>query len=830
MKLELKAFQEARVAELVREMRLAAVEAHSGKNQAVVLSSPTGSGKTVMATAAIETLIAGDDEAPPNAQAAFLWLSDQPELNEQTRRKMLASSSILTSSRLQVVSSSFNREHFQPGRVYFLNTQKLSRTSLLVKEGDKHPVTLWQTIANMVADCPTDFYIVIDEAHRGMVESRNQRAEAQSIVQRFIKGSPGEMPPVPLVLGISATPGRFDEVIRGTGRTMRSVDVSPEEVRESGLLKQVITLYRPAVSAPSDVTLLRAAARSWRDYKVRWQQYCVRESRSSVRPILVVQVTDGTAKQISTTDIAEAIDAIQDEVGSLPDASFGHSFQEGHELTVGSHTLRYVAPSDIEPDVSLHVIFFKTSLNTGWDCPRAEVMMSFRTAMDATAIAQLVGRMVRAPLARPVGTDSLLNTVALYLPHYDKGGVNAIIDRLSKADPDGSPPVEYEDGDDTIELHPAADLAECFATYKSLPSYVIPRTRKTTEVRRLMKLARLLANDEFDPDALDSAQEAVVEVLIRSQERLADDETFAAVVAGSRNLKVLAAEWTFGEGAPVEDIIDVEVSQENLDDMLEAAGRKLGDGLQTLYWKARCDHDRKLINQAKLEAYALANRRDVVQAVEAAANKLVQSWLKAHHKAISALNDSDRQAYLEIYRLASTPELLPELVPPPSDRAKRSDETWMRHLYVDEQGHFPARFNKWETPTLNEELDSTLELVGWLRNKPRADWAVCVPFKISGEVKPCYPDFVVFRRAGDHLTASIIDPHSIHLPDAPAKAVGLAEYAAKHSMDYAGIELVIVDDGATIRLDLTDEAVRQSVLKVETREHLKLLFALAADA
>jgi type III restriction enzyme len=68
---------------------------------------------------------------------------------------------------------------------------------------------------------------------------------------------------------------------------------------------------------------------------------------------------------------------------------------------------------------------------------------------------------------------------------------------------------------------------------------------------------------------------------------------------------------------------------------------------------------------------------------------------------------------------------------------------------------------------------------------------------MAGEIKPCYPDFVVFRRIGNDIRASIIDPHSVHLPDAPAKAVGLAEYAAKHSMQFGGIDLVIVDDGVT---------------------------------
>ena len=64
--------------------------------------------------------------------------------------------------------------------------------------------------------------------------------------------------------------------------------------------------------------------------------------------------------------------------------------------------------------------------------------MSFRRAADHTLIAQLVGRMVRTPLARRVEDDEFLGSVALFLPHYDEDGLKAIVEKLE--DPDtGSP-------------------------------------------------------------------------------------------------------------------------------------------------------------------------------------------------------------------------------------------------------------------------------------------------------------------------------------------------------------------------------------------------------
>jgi type III restriction enzyme len=155
---------------------------------------------------------------------------------------------------------------------------------------------------------------------------------------------------VPLVAGISATPARFDRLIEGTGRTARRVDVGPEKVRESGLLKEIVTLYHPREAQHSDMTMLRAAARSWRDFDDQWVDYCQREDEPQVRPILVIQVQDGTKAQVSRTDIAAAIDAIEAETEGLPARAYAHAFQEGDDLEMGGRRLRYLAPADVDAD------------------------------------------------------------------------------------------------------------------------------------------------------------------------------------------------------------------------------------------------------------------------------------------------------------------------------------------------------------------------------------------------------------------------------------------------------------------------------------------------
>ena len=59
---------------------------------------------------------------------------------------------------------------------------------------------------------------------------------------------------------------------------------------------------------------------------------------------------------------------------------------------------------------TIRVVLAKEAISTGWDCPRAEVLYSERPASDATHIAQVIGRMVRQPLAHRIATDDALNS------------------------------------------------------------------------------------------------------------------------------------------------------------------------------------------------------------------------------------------------------------------------------------------------------------------------------------------------------------------------------------------------------------------------------------
>jgi type III restriction enzyme len=166
------------------------------------------------------------------------------------------------------------------------------------------------------------------------------------------------------------------------------------------------------------------------------------------------------------------------------------------------------------------------------------------------------------------------------------------------------------------------------------------------------------------------------------------------------------------------------------------------------------------------------------------------------------------------------------LIHPDIIEVRTSDMRWQRHMYTDDTGEFPSSLNKWEKRVIEEALaDTTME--GWLRNPDRKPWSLAIPYEFLGETRPLYPDFLIFRREGATLKVDLLDPHLVSLEDAPAKAAGLARYAAKHGAAFGRIELIIVENERIQRLNLKNEEIRDRVKAVTSSQHLRDLFSLA---
>ncbi len=822
----MKDFQETRVAELAEKTRLAiSVAAASGGQQAISFAAPTGSGKTVMATALIERLLEGDEESPPLEDLAVLWISDQPALNQQSFVKMLLHSTVLTSSRLKVVSATnFDQPRLGRGRVYFVNTQKLGKGGGLGdREGDSRTYTFWQTVANMVEAGPEHLLVIVDEAHRGMRDRNRQQAE--TIIQKFVKGSPGEIPPVPVLLGMTATPERFDALLAGGDRTKWAVTVTAEEVRTSGLLKDVVSIRHSDETQPADVSLLQLAARDWCVLTQRWATYCQQEAEPrTIRPLLLVQVQDRRASgQVTATELEEAIAAIDAEADALGPSAIAHAFPDVGVLEVAGRKVRHLAPADIDRDPHALVVFFKESLNTGWDCPRAEVMMSYRPARDATYIAQLVGRMVRTPLARRVEKDESLDAVALYLPHFDRANVGKVVEKLTGRD-DEDVPIEVEDAANIVELTRAAGSKAAFELLAKLPTYVGPVRPNANQVNRVMKLASLLSGDEIELDAPKVARGLLVKVLLDRRSERETDSDYAALLKDGRQITVRTLDVPLRPGvASGSRTEEIEAAPENVEDLFKMARRRLREGLRDEYFRHRVKADRVEADDAKIEAFLLANDAVVLAQLESAARAQTERWLDNHDAAIDALPEGRRQPYEDILGLAIEPEKT-KLRYPDTVRTKKADKRWTHHLYVDGSRSYPNKLGTWEAKTIEEEMERD-DFVFWLRNPPRKQWSLRVPYKSGGQWSGMFPDLLVFRWKEDGgIVVDILDPHTHSLADAADKAKGLAEYADKHFNLFGRIELIRQVGGTLQRVDLRKKNVRDDVKAVSGKDHLEALF------
>jgi len=833
MKLELKEFQTEKCRELLEELAAARDEfARRGRPQALVFSSPTGSGKTITIAALLEQIFRGAEGHPARPFTRVLWISDSPELNAQSRDKLLRACDGIAFHDLVMVDATYDTEFLPPGKVHFINTQLLGKDKKLTQQGDDRTWTFWQTVQNTIRDYGEDFVLVIDEAHRGMGVTTIERNKRKTIIRKFIDGAEDEgLQPVPLVLGMSATTQRFDEYLAQAdhSRTTRKVVISPAEVQESGLLKDTLIVANPEGPVDGDMTLLSVAAKQWKTFDKLWSAYCSNEGEPSVRPILVVQVEDGLPEQnkLTKTNLDEVIEVLKREIGPFSRGALVHCFQESAALAAGGEKIRRVDASRIQDDDVARVVFFKMALSTGWDCPRAEVMMSFRRAVDSTHIAQLVGRMIRTPLARRIESDEVLNTVHLYLPHYDRASLERIVDDLRNPDAEDRPPTNVETATTTYDRNPA--MEKVFKRLAGLPTYGISKLRPLPPIKRLLRYASLLSiKDRIDENAYDEARDAIVDRLVTARDKKATKNAeWGTVVAESGELALSVSSIDLADiGMPENSTsIRVKLTPENIHRLFASCGRMLaaGEGLENAFWKKA--HDPEEPDRAKIELYALVRDSSFLTSLEKFADERFKALVVAARSAVGKLPEAKKQRYRAVADRSGNPETHDWSLP---DRIveRTEGDKWHKHLYCDTEGAFSCKLNTWEQAVLEAEMKRP-DFVGWLRNRERAPWALCIPYEHGG-VKGFFPDFVIVRKEGKNLVVDLLEPHDPSRTDTYAKAKGLAQYAKDHGERFGRL-LIMKAEGnqppyALYEIDVNDPDTRAKALALHGNNELTGLY------
>ncbi|MHB8539266.1 MAG: DEAD/DEAH box helicase family protein [Candidatus Dormibacteria bacterium] len=713
------------------------------------LTATTGAGKTVMAAAAIEALFWGNErfDFEPDPGAVVLWFSDDPSLNLQTLNRLMQASEKFNLSNLVLIEPPFAKPRLDPGKVYFLNTQKLSENSRLVRGHVEAPAansgqrvmpmappddqgwTLWQTLANTIEAEELTLYLVLDEAHRGF--NARTSAEKPTIVRKLVNGTVMR-PPIPVVWGISATIQNFETAMQEAEatrnrRSLQPVLVNPGLVQESGLVKDTLVLDIPDEAGKFDSVLVRRAARKLRDSTERWAAYTAAEGiAQAVEPLLILQ----TPNTPNPVDVGVALDTIFDEYPDLRADQVRHVLGDHTTQRFGTWEVEWIEPQRVEEQKRVRVLIAKDAISTGWDCPRAEVLVSFRPARDNTHITQLLGRMVRSPLARRVPGDERLNAVDCILPFFDRTTAVKVV-RFLTGELDAMPGAAKKVVLDGKELGPNPAIpAAVWDLWESLPTETLPQ-RGARPVKRLVALAMGLAGDGLRPGALKEVEQAIHRRLDGSAATYAPEFEKGIQEVWEVHLQEIAGRYGLGP-------LTYRQFVERADDRairagFETAKRAFGADVALSYLDHvavpdRDDADDDGLREAYVKATALAALKKVREEVDWDALEMTRRLFAEHRVALKGLPDARQQEYEDIRAMATEPQR--GVLGKPRNRMEGFSveiadqimpaELAELHLMADEEGHFPlTSLNGWERAIVKAELRRS-NVRGWYRNPSRA--------------------------------------------------------------------------------------------------------------
>ena len=453
-------------------------------------------------------------------------------------------------------------------------------------------------------------------------------------------------------------------------------------------------------------------------------------------------------------------------------------------------------------------------------------MVSFRAASDQTHITQLLGRMVRTPLARRIPGNERLNSVDCLLPKFNKDAVKAVVEALmSGGDGSGNLP-----GRRVLinprEMTPNPNIADgVWDKLTTLPSAALPK-KQARPIKRLTALAHELSADGLLANAGKLAHSHLHTVLdAETQARAADISKARAeilTVGGiSFQTDIEAKKMTFDDFVEVADYAVIE-------DAYKRAGRLISPDLAKTYSEhvaeqnADADDFEEALMEAHTDVAALGLIEDVKTKLEAEAEKLANNWLTTHADAIKDFTDERKDVYRELRELSAQPLDVSLAVP----RSRLQATTELRedgseaalplfesHLLCDEVGKFPNQFDSsWERKVLDAEL-ALANAVAWYRNPstPKPE-SLGIIYKEDQEARILRPDFIFFTEDEEgEIHASIVDPHGHHLAESLPKLKGLRDYAAKYGAEFSRIEAIAEIDGTLRSLDMQNSKVREAI-------------------
>ncbi len=374
--MELKEFQLNAVKSLFEAMETPARD--------IILKSPTGSGKTIILTYFMHQYI----QSFP--KTVFVWLTPgKGNLEEQSKAKM---DKYIHASQTKLLSDVMTAG-FEENDSCFINWEKLTKKGNNALK-DSERTNFLEHIQHALND-GIRFVIIVDESHQ------NNTIKADEIIQYFHTDK---------IIRCSATP-------KGIAKA-EIIEIPEEEVIAAGLIKKMLVINQdfPQSIETEDQTafLLEKALGKQRELRAAFLQ-----GGNEINPLIVIQIPNKS-------------ETLQDGVERYLETQ-GLTYENG-QLAVWLSDRHENLDGIDKPNAASSAVIIKQAVATGWDCPRAHILVKLRDNMDETFEIQTIGRIRRMPEAKHYQND-LLDSCYLYTfdekftagvkMALDKGALNA---------------------------------------------------------------------------------------------------------------------------------------------------------------------------------------------------------------------------------------------------------------------------------------------------------------------------------------------------------------------------------------------------------------------
>ena len=365
-------------------MQLLDLTTDSRSKQTIVVKSPTGSGKTIILIGFVDEYL-----NKVNANTAIIWLCPgKGDLEEQSRQKMLK---VAPHRNTQNLFDAL-RNGFPAESTTFINWE------LVTKKGntairDSERKNLYDRIAE-AHRAGMDFIVIIDEEHS------NNTAKAKDIIDHFSAKN---------IIRVSATAVQ--------NKRYEYIEIDELDVIDEGLITKALYVNE-GIEDNMEITddydyLLDLADAKRKAIAARYQETL--PEGKVIRPLVLIQFPNGQP---------ETIRAVERKLESM-----GYTYDNGMVSIWMSEDKRDLSENLTENDATPVFLLMKQAISTGWDCPRAKILVKLREGMSEQFEIQTIGRIRRMPEAKHYDDDLLDFCYVYTFDEKYKAGLLATMDK-----------------------------------------------------------------------------------------------------------------------------------------------------------------------------------------------------------------------------------------------------------------------------------------------------------------------------------------------------------------------------------------------------------------